>query len=127
MFTIPHTRKWILVLALPVLTITTIARADREADRARILAAIDSVEKKIDETRSMIRSLNGEILRIRSAMDEYKKLYEETKDDVYKEKHEEAAFKLREKLDLRYDAEVRIQEYYELLAQLEHQLEKLSG
>lgn len=122
----PHTRKWTLLLALPILTIATTLRAD-DAEREEILAAIDAVNVKIDQTLVKIDDLSIEIEKIEKEIVELEKLVNETKDDAAKRALRTAQQKRKARISQRTSFEVALQEYYVTLDQLEKILADLGG
>ncbi|MCB9851747.1 MAG: hypothetical protein H6819_01525 [Phycisphaerales bacterium] len=126
MFTFNHIRKWALILAIPLMSITSIARAD-DTERLQILAAIDAVTAKIEATKQQMTEISAEIPKIQDEIDQYYKLYKETKKEEYVKAAESAAAKLMAKERAFVKLEELLNEYYTILAELEARLEELGG
>lgn len=126
MFTFPHIRKWMLVLTIPLMSVTSIAQAD-DSEREQILADIDAVTAKIELTKQLITDISEDIPKIQNAIDEYHKLYKETKKDEYLKAAESATVKLRAKVQSLIKLEAQLSEYYIILAELEDRLAQIGG
>ena len=126
MFTSPHIRRLILVLALPLMSVTSIANAD-DSERDQIIAAIESVKANIEITAQRIADITEEIPKIQKDIEEYDKMYRETKKDEYRKAYEEAVTKLDAKMHSLVTLENRINDYRRLLQDLEARLAALGG
>lgn len=127
MFTIPPLRKCFYMFAVTMLALPTIARADDRSERDRLLAAIDAVRVKIDLTHDSIEKLEAEISDIKASIEEYRKLYKETKKPEYKKAITTAEAKLEVKLSQLDDDELDLEYYEETLARLQKKLALLDG
>ncbi|MCA9256116.1 MAG: hypothetical protein KDA33_10790 [Phycisphaerales bacterium] len=126
MFQSPITRRWTLLLALPLLTATSLAHAD-ESERDAIIAAIETVKSKIQATAYRIDEVQKDIDKIEAEIDEYMKLFRESQKKEYEDAIEQAKIKLEVRRQTLARLELQLHRYYIQLDDLERHLADLGG
>ncbi|HPF37191.1 MAG TPA: hypothetical protein P5081_13260 [Phycisphaerae bacterium] len=126
MFKSPITRRWMLLLALPILTATSMARAD-ESERDAIIAAIETVKTKIQATAYQVDEVLKDIDKIEAEIAEYTKLFKESRKKEYETAIEQAKIKLNVRRQTLAQLEDQLHHYYVQLDDLEQQLADMGG